>query len=149
MNLKQLYEQDFYAWTEQMSQALQNKQYNSIDWEHLIEEIDDMGKRERRALESRIVTLIMHLLKWQIQDNARSNSWLATIKTQRLQIKKLLKEMPSLKQKLPEIISDSDTYREAVLKAQTETGLPERYFPTTCAYTTKQLLDDDFFPEDN
>lgn len=149
MNLKQLYEQDFYAWTEQMSQALQNKQYNSIDWEHLIEEIDDMGKRERRALESRIVTLIMHLLKWQVQDNARSNSWLATIKTQRLQIKKLLKEMPSLKQKLPEIISDSDTYREAVLKAQTETGLSEKQFPVSCPYTIEQLLDDEFFPEDN
>jgi len=95
MNLS-TYENDFYAWTQQQSQLLKTKQFQQIDWHHIAEEIADMGRAEKRELESRLEVLIMHLLKWQFQPNLRSRSWQLTIKEQRLRLERLLKENPSL-----------------------------------------------------
>ena len=144
-----LYEQDFNAWALDEANKLKLKQFDSVDWSNLIEEIEDMSKREISSLENRLITLIMHLLKWQLQPEARgnSNSWEATIKQQRLKIKKLIKKMPSLKNHLEQLLSDDSVYQDAVLEAIKETSLSYAIFPSTLPYTQEQLLDDEFYPD--
>jgi len=99
------YESDFYAWTQNQAQILRDRQWQLIDVEHLAEEIEDMGRAEKRKLESRLEVLLMHLLKWQFQDDNRSRSWQLTIKEQRLGLQRHLKQNPSLKTLVPEMLT--------------------------------------------
>jgi serine phosphatase RsbU (regulator of sigma subunit) len=139
------YESDFYGWTQQQAHLLRTKEINQIDWNHLAEEIEDMGRSEKRQLESRLEILIMHLLKWQFQPNFRSRSWQLTIKEQRLRLEKLLQENPSLKSSLSDV--SQKIYPLAVISAEKETGLSS--FPETCPYNLTEILATEFFPEDN
>jgi hypothetical protein len=77
------YESDFYAWTQKTAELLKQCQFTELDLDALVEEIEDMGKSERRALESRLSVLLGHLLKWQYQPDGRSYSWQGTIDVQR------------------------------------------------------------------
>lgn len=97
-----LYEADFYAWTQEQAALLRDRQWSHLDLPNLIEEIESLGKRERQELENRLVILISHLLKWEYQPQKRSRSWLASIRIQRRDGRKLLKNNPSLKAYLPE-----------------------------------------------
>jgi len=97
-----------------------------------------MGKSQKRALESRLTVLIMHLLKWDFQPEYRSNSWKSTIVTQRKEIKRLLRLNPGLKAALHDLIPEM--FRDAVEIAAAETGLPESTFPETCSYTIEQIM---------
>lgn len=137
------YENDFYAWTQQQAQLLRNQKLNHIDWNHLAEEIEDMGRSEKRQLESRLEILIIHLLKWQFQPNLRSRSWQLTIKEQRLRLEKLFIENPSLKTHLQDV--KEKIYPLAVINAEKETGLAT--FPETCPYDLTQIFLVEFFPE--
>lgn len=137
------YETDFYSWTQQQAQLLRNQQIDQIDWNNLAEEIEDMGRSEKRELGSRLEILIMHLLKWQFQPNLRSRSWTLTIKEQRLRLEKLLKENPSLKSSIEDV--KDNAYPLAVISAERETGLSS--FPETCPYDLTEILSPEFFPE--
>ncbi|CAD0220033.1 DUF29 domain-containing protein [Planktothrix agardhii] len=137
------HEQDFYAWTQEQSQLLKTGQLHQIDWQNIAEEIEDMGRSEKRQLESRLELLIMHLLKWQFQPNLRSRSWQLTIKEQRLRLEKLLQKNPSLQPNLTEAIED--VYPLATLSVERETGLS--LFPETCPYTLTEILSLEFLPE--
>jgi hypothetical protein len=137
------YTTDFYAWTQQQAKLLRNRESERIDWQNIAEEIEDMGRSEKRQLESRLEILIMHLLKWQFQPNLRSRSWQLTIKEQRLRLEKLLAENPSLKSSLDEV--KNKIYPLAVISAEKETGLSS--FPETCSYELKDLLSSEFLPE--
>ena len=141
-----LYDTDFNAWALGEAQKLKLKQFDRIDLKNLIEEIEDMSKSQRRGLESRLVVLIMHMLKWQVQHEKQCNSWKATIDNQRLQIRKLLKDMPSLKNSLESIVMDEDNYHRAVLEAIEETSLDRSLFPKELPYTLEQILDNNFYP---
>ena len=78
MELNQfLYEQDFYTWTEQQAQALAQRRVESLDWEHLAEELADLGNRHYDQLGSRLAVLIGHLLKWKYQPEHQGSSWRA------------------------------------------------------------------------
>ena len=57
------YEEDYYLWTQTMVEKLRNKDYQDVDWDNLIEEIEDMGKSQKRAIESLLLRLTEHLLK--------------------------------------------------------------------------------------
>jgi hypothetical protein len=138
------YETDFYSWTQQQAQLLRNQQFGQIDYNNLAEEIEDMGRSEKRELGSRLEILITHLLKWQFQPNLRSRSWKLTIKEQRLRLEKLLKENPSLKSSIEDL--KESTYPLAVISAEKETGLSS--FPETCPYNLTEILFAEFFPED-
>ena len=145
MELKELYDQDFYAWTTETAKALKEQDFSRIDLEHLIEEIESVGASERRELKSRLKQLLMHLLKLKYQPNyVNTTSWIRSIKMQRKELFSLFKSMPSLKSTVEsEVI---DVYPIAVLMASEETGLDESSFPKTCPYSVNQLLDDGFFP---
>lgn len=137
------YETDYYGWTQQQGKLLRNKDINLIDWFNIAEEIEDMGRSEKRELESRLEVLIMHLLKWQFQPNLRSRSWQLTIKEQRLRLKKLLSENPSFQSILEEI--KDKIYPLAVISAEKETGLS--VFPDTCFYSLQKILSPEFLPD--
>jgi hypothetical protein len=139
------YKTDFFAWTQEQSALIRAKRWSEIDVEHLADEIEDMGKSERRALESRLEILLMHLLKWQVQKDRRSNSWRRTIKDQRRRLEKLLSENPSLKAELLEFVED--VYPSAIVAAANETGLDDENFPANCPYSVEQILDSNYLPE--
>lgn len=126
------HENDFYAWTQEQAKLLKTGQIHQIDWQNIAEEIEDMGRSEKRQLESRLEVLIMRLLKWQYQPNLRSRSWELTIKEQHLRLERLLQKNPSLHSNLAEVVED--VYPLATLSAERETGLS--LFPETCPYIT-------------
>lgn len=141
MNLA-THENDFYAWTQEQAHLLKTGQLNQIDWQNIAEEIEDMGRSEKRELESRLEVLIMHLLKWQFQPNLRSRSWQLTIKEQRLRLEKLLKENPSLSSILADTLEK--TYQLATISTERETGLSS--FPETCPYSLTEIFTPEFLP---
>jgi len=139
------YETDFYAWTIHSAKLLREGKLSEVDIENVAEEIESMGKSEKRELINRLAVLIAHLLKWKFQSVRRSNSWKYTIKEQRIQLSDLLEESPSLKNALEEKINHA--YEHAVVIAIKETALEEEIFPDNCPFSLKQCLDQGFFPE--
>jgi hypothetical protein len=139
------YKKDFYAWTKEQAALLRAGRLGELDVQHLIEEIEDMGKSERKELASRLEVLLVHLLKWQFQKGLRSNIWLATMKEQRRRIPRHLNDNPSLKNELHEILVQA--YEDARYTVGIETGYGETAFPAACPWTTEQVLDPEFLPE--
>ena len=144
MSNSTLYEQDFYAWANEQAALLRSGRLSEADIEHVAEEIESMGKTEKRELVSRLAVLLLHLLKWQFQPKRRGSSWEATIKIQRRDLTRHLADNPSLKSKLAEAIADA--YGNAIIEAEAETGFPEETFPSTCPWPFDQMMADDFWP---
>ena len=138
------YDRDFLAWTRTTATRLRRGRFREINIEHVAEEIEDMGKRDVDELCSRTEVLIAHLLKWKQQPRKRSNSWRATIVTQRLEIQRLLRRSPSLRRHLR--IEEAENYQGAVKRAAAETGLGRETFPSACPYPIEQILDEEFLP---
>ncbi|MEZ4864398.1 MAG: DUF29 domain-containing protein [Caldilineaceae bacterium] len=141
-----VYEHDFYAWTQQQAQLLRDHAFTQLDIENLIEEIESMGRSERRQLSNRLELLLMHLLKWHYQPALRGRSWELTIQEQRRRIAKLLRTNPSLQLLLHEILPDA--YEDAAFSAMRETGLALETFPATCPYTVELVLDPQWLPDE-
>jgi Domain of unknown function DUF29 len=139
------YEEDFYAWTAEQARLLRSGELTSIDVANIAEEIESLGRSDKRAIESRLTVLLMHLLKWQIQSKMRSQSWSGTILEQRRRIEKLLRESPSLRASIDEALAEA--YSDAREAASNDTGLPETDFPTECPFTVEQVLSRSFLPE--
>jgi hypothetical protein len=139
-----LYQQDFFAWTKQQINYLQNQQWNQLDLVNLIEEIETLGKQQRQELRNRLSILIGHLLKWEYQPQKRSHSWLATLRVQRIDIQELIDDNPSLKPYLEEALNQA--YLKGLLLAVSETNLPDRTFPKNCPYSLTEILSDRFYP---
>src|SRR5919199_1889635 len=144
MSAPSLYETDFYAWTQEQVSLLSKHQWGQLDLLNLIEEIDSLGKQQRQELRNRLSVLIGHLLKWEYQRQRRSRSWLATIRVQRRDTLRLLKDNPSLKSFLEDVVSEA--YENGTDLAMGETDLPEETFPVECPYGLTELLGDRFYP---
>ena len=140
-----LYNSDFYGWTKTQAQLLREEKWETLDKLNLIEEIETLGRQERRELTNLLALLLGHLLKWQHQPEKRSNSWLATIREQRTQINRILADSPSLKSYLEEAFSLS--YQDGINLAVKETNLPYETFPENCHYEITQILEPEFLPE--
>ncbi len=140
------YEEDLFAWTQEQAALLRAHAQDGLDWENLAEEIESMGRRDRREIESRLTVILLHLLKWEAQPALRSKSWRSTLRTQRREIRRLLKESPSLRREVPGLMADA--YGDAVKDAIDETGLPAGTFPKTCTYEPADVLDEDYLPPD-
>lgn len=138
------YEDDFALWSAEQAALLRAGKLDRVDTENLSEEIESLGDSHKDEIESRMVVLLAHLLKWQFQPGARSNSWRATILEQRSRITKRVKRSPSLRP-YPALIVPEE-YPTARLFASGDTGLPETAFPQNCPYPIEQILDPDFFP---
>lgn len=139
-----LYETDFYSWTQEQAKLLRHQQWNQLDLPNLIEEIESLGKQQRAELRNRLNVLIGHLLKWEYQAKRRSRSWLMTIRVQRRDIQELLEENPSLKPYLEEALQK--IYESGRDLAVGETNLPLKTFPDNCPYTLEEIFRDGFYP---
>lgn len=142
--LQKIYDKDFYSWAMENANLLRQEKFSELDIEHIAEELESMGRSDKRELASRLAILIAHLLKWQFQPTMRSTSWQLTIKAQRIGILRLLRESPSLKHQLNSI--EEDAYEEAKVLAAKETGLIESTFPLGCPFTFDQCLESEFLP---
>lgn len=142
-----LYETDFYAWTQEQVSLLKDRQWDLLDTVNLIEEIEALGRKERQELRNRLGLLLGHLLKWHFQPEKRSNSWLGTIREQRVQIRLLLQDNPSLKSYLNEVFLAA--YELGLALAIRETRLGEQIFPEVCPYTLEETMNPEFLPELN
>ncbi len=140
-----LYEHDFYAWANEQAALLRSGNLAMADIEHIAEEIESMGKTEKRELASRLAVLLLHLLKWQSQPERRGASWESTIEIQRIDLDVHLRDNPSLKALLGETIAHA--YQKARIGAAAETGLPKTSFPTACPWTFDQIMDAEFWPD--
>lgn len=126
-----------------MAGLLRAGRFSELDVEHLAEEVEDMGKRDRRELESRLQVLLVHLLKWQVQPEHRSPSWRRPIIAQRAGIERVLRDSPSLR---PRLESDLDRhYVDAMERAANETELPIDRYPARCPWTLAELRNAKFF----
>ncbi|WP_420207965.1 DUF29 domain-containing protein [Candidatus Electronema sp. JC] len=139
------YNQDFHAWLLHNAALLRERNFTAIDADNIAEELETMGRSEKRELISRLSVLIAHLLKWRHQPVRRSRSWRNTIATQRLDIKELLEDSPSLNHDIEEQLEKA--YSKAVLLAELETGIDRKLFPPSSPFSWQELLDEDFLPE--
>lgn len=151
--LATLYRTNYAAWAQRNADLLRARRFDELDIEHLLEELGDMSKSDRRELHSRLLVLLAHLLKWQFQYQSLSerwrefkgDSWRSTMVEQRAQLDGLLRQSPGLKSAIEEAIAEA--YPAAVRLAHKETGLPTTTFPDACPYSSAQILDEDYYPE--
>jgi hypothetical protein len=139
-----LYERDYYLWIENTAQLLHQDRLSELDIANLIEEIEDMGRSEKRAVESNLEIVLMHLLKYKYQPSKISNSWLFTIFEHRKRLQRIFKDSPSLMSYVREIFDEC--YQNARKMASLETVLPLDSFPVEPPFTSEQSLDPDYLP---
>jgi hypothetical protein len=139
------YDDDLVGWAAANAALLRAGRLSQVDRLHLAEELDDLGKCERRSLTSHLGNLMLHLLKWQFQPGLRGPSWRLSVNNARAAAAEILEDSPSLRPALPALIGKA--YPLARRNALAETGLPEATFPNDCPYAIDQLLDDGFWPE--
>ena len=140
-----LYDRDFSAWSESQARSLRKRNVSDLDWDNLAEEIETLGRSERSEIRSRLVVLLLHLLKWQYQPAKRKPGWKASIVEARDQLGRQLKENPSLKSYPASVLDKS--YEIARLRAADETELAVESFPEQCPYLVERILDEGFYPE--
>ena len=140
-----LYKQDYHLWLEATIHQLRERDLESLDWHNLIEELEAMGRSDKRAILSNLRVLLRHLLKWKYQPDKRSNSWNFTIIEHRTRIEDELTDSPSLKSYVLESIDRC--YKKAKVLAATETSLPLNTFPSDCPFTAEEVLNPDYLPE--
>ena len=137
------YDEDFYAWTQEQAEYLRAGLWSAVDAEHLAEEIEDVGREQRHAMESHLTNLLMHLLKWRYQAGRRSRSWRVSIRNARIEIEK--RKTGRLEQELE--VRFATAYTNARKLAADDTGLPIETFPEVCEWEMGEILDEDFLPK--
>lgn len=137
LDLPTLFLSDETAWLEAMAELIESGDHASLDYANLREYLTDMAKRDRREVESRLIALLLHILKWEFQPAHRSRSWQASILEQRQELEGLV-DRGVLRNHAEVVLPDS--YRKAVARAVIETGLPAETFPEDCRYSFDELL---------
>ena len=145
MSLYPKHDEDFYGWTRHTAQLLKENKMDELDVNHLIEELEDMGRSEKHQLINRFAVLIAHLMKWEYQPAYRGNSWESTIEHQRNKIKRLIRDNPSLKPQMKEAIEEGFLDSKPIIKKDALDIL--KRLPSCCPYTFEQLIDDVFYPK--
>jgi hypothetical protein len=139
------YDADFYGWVNEQAALLRAGRLAEADIANIAEEIESMGRSEKRELVSRLAVLLTHLLKWRRQPERRSGSWTASIKVQRRGLERHLADNPSLRARLPAALANA--YADAVTIAADEAGVAETAFPQTPPWSFDEILNPDFWPE--
>ncbi len=152
----QLYERDFNVWRETIIKKIKQQDFNDIDWEHLLLELEDMGKSEKRSFLSNLTILIAYLLKLTVQADApemMKGSWYSSVTEHRFRVRKDLAENPSLKNYLHEVIfiAYADARKLAIKESKNaKLGVrkpDETEYPLDFPFSIEQLLDEDFYGE--
>lgn len=131
------YQDDLYTWVSEQVELLKAGRVTEIDAANIAEELADVGHEQYDKLESALAVVLMHLLKWDHQPEARSRSWEATIREQRRRIARVLGKSPGLKARLSGILAEA--YEDGRAWAAVETLLPEADFPPECPYSWDEI----------
>jgi hypothetical protein len=142
----ELYESDFYAWTQEQARLLRERRFDDLDLDNLVDEVASVGSSEKREIRNRLKILLTHLLKWNFQPRFRGNSWSRTIWEQRQNIADIITSSPSLRVYFEHAMRAA--YIGATVTASEETGLAIGIFPEECPFSVAETLDLEFFPED-
>ena len=140
-----LYERDFYLWVEQQAMLLREGRLDHLDVANLLDEVESMGRSEKRAIKSNLIVVLVHLLKYQLQPDQRSGSWRGSIVEHRRRLRDDLEDSPSLHGYAREFFHEA--YHNAREQASVESGLPLRALPKSSPYTLDQTLDPEFLPD--
>lgn len=140
-----LYEQDYYQWLEKTVYLLKNDRLDELDTPNLIEEIEDMGRSQKRAVTSNLRVIFWHLLKYKYQPERRTNSWRLTLFEHRRRLEEDLADSPSLKNYFYEVFSKC--YQDARKEAAIETEMPLVTFPEWSPFTPEEVLDLEYLPD--
>lgn len=145
--LASLYDTDYQCWLEQTLEQLRAKDFGNLDLENLIEEIESLGKRDKRSISSYLMRLCEHLLKlkyWQSERETCFRGWRSEIRNFRLQIQGILKDSPSLRNHLQDnFVVEYQNGRKLFLDGS---GLESLQIPKEPAFTLEQALDEDWLP---
>lgn len=139
-----LYDLDYQQWLETTIRYLSDRNFEQIDVEYLVAELQAMGKSEKSALESNLAILLMHLLRYKYQPQKQTDSWRNSIVEHRRRIIRSFKYSPSLKRYFEQVFDEC--YMDARQDAKTETQLPLITFPEVCYFSKEEVLDPDFLP---
>jgi hypothetical protein len=139
------YNDDFHAWTADQAARLRRDRPASVDWENLAEEIESLGRSDKRALGSILKIVLEHLIKWRYQPEKRSESWSDTIEEHRDRILRIVADSPSLAGCAAEVLAVE--YGRARRKALRDTKLPLSSVPDACPFSIEQSLDPDYLPD--
>jgi len=142
---KNLYEQDYNLWLELTIQQLQVRRFTELDLSNLIEELEGISRREKRAIYSNLKIILMHLLKYRYQPAKRSNSWRSTIREHRQRLKRAFQDSPSLKGYCQDIFAEC--YQDARELAADETGLAQEAFPIESPFSIEDTLAGEYLPK--
>jgi hypothetical protein len=149
-----LYDRDLQRWIEQTIQQLREREFGSLDVEHLIEELVDLGKAEKNALKSNLTILLAHLLKLRVQHDVpdmMKGSWFSSVLEHRQRVLNNLADTPSLKNFLVEAVEKAypDSRKLAIKEgklAKFGVRVPEESeYPMVCPFSIEQILDEDFY----
>jgi hypothetical protein len=144
---KKLYELDYDLWVKETVKQLQNKDFNSLDLENLIEEVSDLSRRERHKLKNLLRLLFEHLLKlayWESEIEYNQSHWKGEIRNFRKQIKDQLKVSPSLKNYFREIFEEC--YQDSREIVSDKAQLPLNTFPEKVIGSVEEILDENWLP---
>jgi hypothetical protein len=139
------YDQDFHAWAVEQAARLRQAQPRSVDWENVAEEIESLGKRDRRKVASDLNKILEHLIKWQYQPEKRKAGWRSSVREHRDRVGRISADSPSLRRLPAEILADE--YRKARRAALEDTGLPEDRIPERCPFPVEDVLDVGYWPD--
>ncbi len=137
--VKTLYETDFNLWLEETALLIREGKLDRLDIENLLEEIEGMSRREKDAVESNLIRVLQHLLKWKYQPQKRSPSWAYTIIEHSRRLNKAFKNSPSLNRHFNDVFDEC--YAAACQAASVETQLPLVTFPASCPFSNSDVLD--------
>ena len=139
------YDSDFYQWSLHQAALVRERRFSELDLENIAEEIESLGRSDRRSLASHMIILVAHLLKWQFQSGKRSTSWDHSIFMARLKIAEIIAESPSLSAYPASELAN--IYGSARKLAAKETKLKLETFPVVCPYPISKILDETFMPD--
>jgi hypothetical protein len=137
-----LYDRDFYAWVQQQVALLKARQFDALDLDNLIEEVESIAREERHLLWHRFRTLLTHLVAWWGEIPARSIQWQGVIATQRQELQDILDDSLSLAPIALEELAEAWT----LVRTQSAEQWYNAAFPEACPWTLDQVLDEDFWP---
>jgi Domain of unknown function DUF29 len=145
--VRELYEEDFPLWAERQAALLRARRFDELDLENLIDEVEDLSRRERDTVESHVETILEHLLKLELSNAGRPRrGWLVTVDKQRAKLaRKLTTTLRNhLEAELPALYAG---LRRPVARQLEKDGVPLESLPPTCPSTLDQILDPDWFPK--
>lgn len=141
------YDEDFARWSAEQSELIRQRRFDEVDLENVADEIESLGRSDKREIESRMKVLLVHLLKLKFQPGQGKPGWTSTITEQRRRIRKVIEESPSLTAYPMSVLGEEYEYARG--DAAEETGIAVATFPETCPFSIEQVLGLSFFPTTN